>query len=162
MRKGNLISTLILFAKRAPNIHMVMPLRPSFLISGAETEIQLKNAIAYSYNEQLRAHPYFMVKNKDMLIRINYSDILWFESKQRTVILRSRKREISFYAKLTDLLPMLPQDQFIRCHQSFIVNADQVEWMDKTRRCLCMATKDEIEISRSYYPQVAAYMDAHR
>ena len=162
MRKRNLTSALILFAQKTPDIHKIMVLRPSFLFTDMDDYKQLGNAIAYVYNEWLHTHPFFSVKNKDILIRVNYSDILWFESQQRTVVLHGKKRKISFYGKLTDVLSMLPKDQFIRCHQSYIVNSDLVEQLDKTNRCLYMVTNDVIKIIKSYYTDVAAYIDARK
>ena len=162
MRKRNLTSTLILLTKNIPNIHKIMVLRPSFLLTGEDDWKLLGNAITYAYNEWLHTYPFFTVKNKEVLIRVNYSDILWFESQQRIVTLHGKKKEISFYGKLMDVIPMLPKDQFIRCHQSFIVNADLVEQLDKTSRCLYMVTNDMIKISKSYYADVVAYIDARK
>lgn len=159
LRKNNLISSLLFVARDAPKIHNIFIYRPSFLVTKLDDPGQLHEAVRLAFTEQLRAHPYFTVQNKDMLIRVNYEDIIWFESRQRIVILHGRKTEISFYAKLKDVQSMLPGERFVRCHQSCIVNMDMAERLDKTNRCFYMTSGDIVEISKSCYAQVTAYFE---
>ena len=51
-------------------------------------------------------------------------DILYFESDRRKVMIRcAGGREYSFYGKLDDVEQTLKKHDFVRCHQSFLVNA---------------------------------------
>jgi DNA-binding LytR/AlgR family response regulator len=161
LRSRNLICTIIFIARDTSKIRNIFIYRPSYLVTKPEDGRQLHAAVSWAYNEQIKARPYFMVKNKDELLKIYHSDILWFESRQRIVVLHGKKQEISFYAKLSDVHELLPKEHFIRCHQSYIVNTGMIIRVDKVLRHIYLATGDEIEISKSYYAQVMSFMEEH-
>lgn len=154
LRKKNLISSIIFVAKNAAKVGNLFIYRPSWLVTSLDDSRQLSEAFRFACKEQLRANPWFTVRNKEMIVRIHYEDIIWFESRQRIVILHGRKKEISFYAKLTEVQSLLPEEKFIRCHQSYIVNIHMIERVDKSARCFYTRTGDRIEISKSYYVAV--------
>ena len=55
-------------------------------------------------------------------------DVLYFESDRRKVLLRcTGGREYSFYDKLDNVEQTLKKHDFVRCHQSFLVNARRIE-----------------------------------
>lgn len=56
-----------------------------------------------------------------------YHDILYFEKLKRKVLIyaHGQEEQISFYATMDELIKQLP-DNFIRCHNSFIINIDAV------------------------------------
>ena len=55
-------------------------------------------------------------------------DILYFESDRRKVNIRcAGGREFSFYEKLDNVENTLKKHDFVRCHQSFLVNARKIE-----------------------------------
>ena len=160
VRKRNLTSSFIFVADKMPILNRIMPLRPSFLLPTRNLEETMERAVSYAYEEQSRLCPYFTINNKDALLRVFHKDIVWVESRQRKVVIHSKTQEISFYAKLTDIIPKFPSRQFLRCHQSYIVNAEHVERLDKATRYLHMKTGETISISRSYYDLVAAYFSS--
>lgn len=159
LRSRNLVSTIIFIARKPFKLHNILIYRPSFIITKMDDVKQIHSALVLAYNEQINARPYFTVKNKDEFIRINHADILWFESRQRVVILHSKNQKIYFYGKLSDIHQLLPKEHFVRCHQSFIVNYHMIQRVDRVNRCLYLITGDVIEISKSYYSQVMSYID---
>ena len=51
-------------------------------------------------------------------------DILYFESDKRKIIIHcAGEREYSFYGKLDSVEETLKKHDFVRCHQSFLINA---------------------------------------
>ncbi len=147
IRKQNFLSSILFISvkQQKPNI---LRYRPSAIITEVENGVQIKDAIGWAYREYCRAHPFFTVRNKDAIIRVRYADILWFESRQRIVTLHARHQDISFYAKLADVNNVIPQHEFIRCHQSYIVNVNNVRKIDKVNKRLYLSTSDSIEISK--------------
>lgn len=127
--------------------------RPTFLIH-VGNDSELIKSVRWCCNEQLHARSYFTVKNKDVQMRIKYDNISYFESHQRIVIMHTTQQKIEFYAKLGDVQVLLPDDIFVRCHQSYIVNMGRVKMLDKTAKCFVMLSGDTIDISKSYYSAV--------
>lgn len=62
--------------------------------------------------------------------RIPFEQILYLEVMNRKIYLHKNEKSISFYGKLNELEPMLP-DTFFRCHRSYIVNFDHVKHYKK-------------------------------
>lgn len=157
LRRRNLTATLLFVVDEHPyDVRALLPFRLSGLITNPEDDGHLTAAVRAACSEQFRVRPYFMVKNKDVLMRVDFSDISFFESRQRIVVMHTAKQNIEFYAKLTDVLDKLPQERFLRCHQSYVVNMGKIRSLDKTARCFRMASGQSIEISKSLYADAAA------
>ena len=160
LRKKNLISSIIFFnVSASQRLNNIVRYRPSYTTLLAESNEDLDAALRWCCNEQLRAHPFFTVKNKDVQMRIDHKNIAYFESRQRIVVMHTTKQDIEFYAKLTDVQSTLPSENFVRCHQSYIVNMNRVKTLDKTNRLFVLDTGITIEISKSQYPIVMAEYD---
>lgn len=157
IRAKNLISSIIFVMPDSSAAFPVLRYRPSALLAGFDNAAQLSEAFNYINKEYHRLNPYLVVKNKDMIMRIHYANILYLESNQRVVTLHCKNQKINFYAKLADVQSILPQNKFIRCHQSYLVNVDMVKKLDKRNRQIHMVTDEVIEISKSYYPQIQTY-----
>ena len=154
IRKKNFFVSVIFTSAGKELIPNLLKFRPTAYISDINSSEQIVSAITNSFNEQKYIRPYFTVKNKDMLMRISFNDIQYFESKKRIVALYTQNQVIEFYSKLDDVDALLPHDSFVRCHQSYIINLEKVKKLDKVNRCLITDKNQEIEISRSYYAQI--------
>ena len=159
LRKKNFYASLI-FLIGAEKRHNLLRYRPTAVISDLTNEQQIVNALRLTLEEQRYVRPYFTIKNRDAIVRVLFSDILYFESKKRIITLHSKERAIEFYGKLGDVLSYLPSDGFIRCHQSYIINTSHVERLDKVNRFITI-DRQQIEVSKSYYPQVVEYLVQH-
>lgn len=70
---------------------------------------------------------YFFVKSGFKSVRINFGDILYVEGlKEYVSIYTSGGRKFVKLAALKDLERILPQDQFLRIHKSYIVAVNKV------------------------------------
>ena len=74
---------------------------------------------------------FYIVKNASEVRNISLNDILYFESNRRVLIIYTTKGEITFYGKLDDVQKELEQKDFIRTHQSFLVNALKIKSVKK-------------------------------
>ncbi len=156
VRSRNLTAAVI-FVGEPAELTPLLRLRPSAVVSGQEAPL-LTDALHFCISEQLRCTTYFTVKNKDSFLRIQLEDISFFESRQRLAIVHSRKHTVEFYAKLSEVMAALPPQDFIRCHQSYIVNMHKISRLDKAGRCFILNNGTVIEISKSIYTQaVQAY-----
>ena len=157
IRSKNLIVSIIFFnAPRDLKLKEIIRFRPSYTTLLSEDNSDLDKALQWCCREQLHAHPYFPVKNKDVQMKVDYDNIWYFESKQRIVVMHTSQQAIEFYAKLSDVFASLPGDEFVRCHQSFIVNMNKVRTLEKANRLFILNSGTAIEISKSQYSSVVA------
>lgn len=75
------------------------------------------------------------------------ADILYFESSRRTVTLHTKQSSFIFYEKLDSIEKELRSCDFVRCHQSFLVNAKEIRTV-KTDS-LTLLNGDILPVSKS-------------
>ncbi|WP_339239689.1 LytTR family DNA-binding domain-containing protein [Paenibacillus sp. FSL R5-0517] len=87
----------------------------------------------YVQNKQ-NSRKIFQTKSGDKVISIEYNDILFFETSPQLhkVILHAKNRQVEFYGKLKALLEM--DSRFYRCHNSYVVNKDNISEIDFATR----------------------------
>ncbi|QOR34933.1 response regulator transcription factor [Clostridium sp. 'deep sea'] len=86
------------------------------------------------------------LKARELLIPFN--EIIYFESKVRTINLVTTTNKISYYGKLKDQLSKLPTTDFIRTHQSYIINFSYVRAIEKNQ--ITLTNNNLIPISNKY------------
>ncbi|MDF2611396.1 MAG: response regulator of the LytR/AlgR family [Lachnospiraceae bacterium] len=80
--------------------------------------------------------------------RILCRDILYIESRDKIILFHMTDRStLQCYAKLDEILKQLPEDSFIRCHQSYAVNVFHVTEMAESHFRIRSAV---INISKKY------------
>lgn len=79
----------------------------------------------------------------------HFTEIRFFEAKEKKVILHSRSRELSFNDTLQYLEQKLP-GYFIRCHRSFIVNSLFVKRTDLSKGLIYTEDEAVIPLSKKY------------
>ncbi len=80
--------------------------------------------------------------------RIPLDKIIYLESEKRKVIAHTLTEDISFYAKLDDVEKMIGDLHFLRCHQSYMVNENMIDSVERTS---IIAQGITIPMSRKYY-----------
>lgn len=85
---------------------------------------------------------------KKEVISINLKDINYVESNLRTIIIHCDEIKETIYKKLNEIEEILP-DNFIRCHQSYIVNMEKVNILARNK--FILKTGDKVPISQSKY-----------
>ena len=103
-------------------------------------DIKLQNKSGMKLAEELREK-----ENRVSIIALLYAEPDGNHGKR--IILKDRIAEFS--AGITELTGMLPEGQFIRCHNSYVVNLEHVEgvsWLS-----FQMDNGEKIPISRKYY-----------
>lgn len=98
---------------------------------------------------------YFYVKSGGMLVKINFSDIMFVESLQNYVIIHTIKEKIIAYSTLKNIFESLPGNDFIRVHKSYIVSVNHIDSVKGSRIIL---KENEIKISRDLRKDVIAKM----
>ena len=88
-----------------------------------------------------------------------FEEILYFESQEKRIYLRTRSREYGFYDTLEQLSGRLPEG-FLRCHKSFIVNLSFLRGVNLSRNTLDLEGDIAVPVSRTYKPAVKAWKAA--
>ncbi len=92
---------------------------------------------------------YFKVKNSNDYIIVNTKDILYFESIEKKILLKTNNKEYLFYSNFCSVLEQLPK-HFIRCHKGFVVNTTKIFEMQFSKMKIFLLNGDELPISRTY------------
>ncbi|MDO4568330.1 MAG: LytTR family DNA-binding domain-containing protein [Clostridia bacterium] len=96
------------------------------------------------------ANQRFIIDTKGAVLSIPYRDIEYFESFKHNVTVHCINGTLYTYsAKLSDVVNMLPQGRFVRCHQSYAVNIQHISALSKTQKEIVMASGAKLPISRS-------------
>ncbi len=74
---------------------------------------------------------FYTVKTSSVIKNIPLDEISYFESKLRVIIVHTKNDEITFYGKLDSIEKELAEKDFIRIHQSFLVNALKIKALSK-------------------------------
>lgn len=91
--------------------------------------------------------------------RIFLNQVFYVSAQGRKVLFHMRDEDISAYAKLNDLEETLKDSDFIRCHQSYLVNK---KFVQSHSRILLTVAGEEIPISRKYIESVRNIMKVEK
>ena len=82
-----------------------------------------------------RTHKVYTVRFGGRKISVDYNDILFFETSGNIhkVILHGKDRQIEFSGTIKELADTL-DDNFVRCHRSFLVNKNNIKEVDVKKR----------------------------
>lgn len=80
-------------------------------------------------------------------------DILFFEAQTKKVAVKTFGQEVLFYDSIESISENLPA-YFIRCHRSYIVNANHIKSAHFGDMTICLKDNSKIPMSRSYKSDV--------
>ncbi len=114
----------------------------------------LENAFNHIFGEclgELKKHTtdFYTIETPSLAKKISLDEILYFESKLRLIKLHTKNEEISFYGKLDEIEKELEQKDFLRIHQSFLVNATKIKSLTKEEAVLVSGINLPVSKSRA-------------
>lgn len=93
---------------------------------------------------------HIFVKSEYKLVRVNLADVLYIESlRDYIAIYTTGKQKIMSLDSLRNMESVLPPDEFMRVHKSYIVSLKQISFLEKSR----------IVINGEYIPIGESYQD---
>lgn len=100
---------------------------------------------------------YLFIKSEYRIIRINFRDIKYIESKREYVKIYLEGREpITSLMSIKKLEEVLPDNIFMRVHRSFIVNLNKITVVERNR--IVFDNKVYIPVSENYGEKFQKYM----
>ena len=104
-------------------------------------------AVLHAALEELdvEAEKYYVIEQKSGSIRLPLSSVKYFASDRRTVHAVTTGEEYTFYEKLSDLEPRLPE-AFVRIHNRYLVH---MKYLEAIRQNTAVVAGEELPVSRS-------------
>lgn len=87
------------------------------------------------------------------------SEILYIESNRNKLMIHTVRETIPYYGRMDEVACRLPQKQFLRCHQSFLVNMDRISAAEKdflmeTGEVIPIRVRERKAIREAYYQYI--------
>ncbi|SDK42715.1 DNA-binding response regulator, LytR/AlgR family [Catalinimonas alkaloidigena] len=98
------------------------------------------------------ASPFVFIKDGTKLVKVRWDDILYIEGLKDYVAIHTRQQKIVSLQRLKTLENLLPADNFIRVHHSYIVALEGIDAVHK----------NEVQIGQSLIPISDTYKKAFR
>lgn len=95
--------------------------------------------------EKCDTKKYMVLKSRGEVHRIYHDDVIYIESEKKSLHIHTNKSAITCISKMSDMESKMPEE-FIRIHQSFLVNANYIDVFDSTKVKLNIGK--ELPISR--------------
>lgn len=131
-----------------------LALRPAGHLNTAADECSILRYCLECAKEQTESKHVLQLKTKRGNYAISADTIIYCQSDQKYVLLVTDSGQVyRKLGKLSALQPLLPQ-QFVRTHQSFLVNWDRVTGLDRTAWELILEDGSRIAVSRTYQQSV--------
>ncbi len=90
----------------------------------------------------------FQFQKGNMMCRIPYGEILYFESRNKQIRLKSEQEEYYFYEKLDNVEKDVASGNFIRIHKSYLVNYHYIKSYGAEN--IKMLDEEVLPVSRKY------------
>lgn len=127
-------------------------LRPAnisgFLIKPIDSGLLEEHLRKIAREEQKKELASLVVKNKGTVHSIRFEQILYLESVGHVVTIYTKTEAHNCYNRLEKLYERLPA-YFVQCHKSYVVNMNEIRWMDKSQ--MVMENEIKIPISKARY-----------
>jgi len=101
-------------------------------------------------SEKIYKRDYFFVKTEYRMQRIDFDDILYIEGMKEYLRIHTRTEKIMTLLSFKAIEELLPADNFIRVHKSYIVAINKIDCVEKNR----------ISIGKHLIPVSDTYRDA--
>ena len=85
-------------------------------------------------------------------VALEIPSILYLESRNHSLIVRTDKREQCFRMSLTEAEGLLPAEQFCRCHNSYLVNMARIGQIG--RRELTLSDGTQLPVSKRFHDTI--------
>ncbi len=99
----------------------------NYSIQQNAAEKPIKNVALAEGETDLVINDHLLIKDNYHFIKIALSDILWFESDNNYVEIKTLQKKFVIRCSLKRLLDQLPINDFVKCHKQFIINILRVE-----------------------------------
>lgn len=127
-------------------------------LTSNDTELSSEKQIQ-PVNSQPVTTNFIFIKDGTKLIKVKFEDILYIEGLKDYVSIITKEKKIVSLQAMKTLEAQLPENQFIRVHNSYIVYCPAIEVVEKDR---ILIAKNYIPISDTYKKAFKDYLDRNQ
>lgn len=100
--------------------------------------------------EPVNRKPHIWISNQHGYYKIYVQLLRYIETSNRQLCFQYGSRKLYFHGKMSSLEQQLPPEQFFRCNNSYIVNVDYIEKIEKdlNRYRITLITGEVLPLSR--------------
>lgn len=98
-------------------------------------------------------YTYFKVSGK--LIKVIHTDLLYAQSVKDYIMIRTTKGNLLTHLTMKSLTELLPVNQFVRVHRSYLINVTK---MDRVERTSVVVAGAEIPVGENYRDSIWKYL----
>lgn len=102
----------------------------------------------FSQESKLLVKDAVFVRHEGSLVKVKFDDILWLKGDGNYTTLITKKAVFSVRNILKEFEGVLPQDQFLRIHKSYIVQVSEIQSINTKE---VMVGNDLVPVGRTYY-----------
>lgn len=99
-------------------------------------------------NSKLLVKDAIFVRNKGNLVKVKFTDIMWLKGDGNYTTLVTRNEVYSLRNILKEFETVLPANDFIRIHKSYIARVDEINTINARE---LIVGKDSIPVGRTYF-----------
>lgn len=105
----------------------------------------------FSQDSKLLVKDAVFVRHEGSLVKVKFDDILWLKGDGNYTTLITKRAVFSVRNILKEFESVLPEDQFIRIHKSYIVQVSEILSINTKE---VMVGSDLVPVGRTYYHQL--------
>ncbi len=105
----------------------------------------------YTNKDELLIKDALFVRDKGCLKKINFKDILWLKGDGNYTTLVAKGKVYSLRNILKEFEAILPDDEFVRIHKSFLVRIDKIETISPKE---VTVVNQKVPVGRTYYQKL--------
>jgi two-component system LytT family response regulator len=79
------------------------------------------------YRGQTVSNDFIFAENDGKKLKINFCDITYVEGARNYIIIATDKQKIITYRSMNSLQSLLPREQFMRVHKSYIISVSKIQ-----------------------------------
>lgn len=102
----------------------------------------------FSQDSKLLVKDAVFVRHEGSLVKVKFDDILWLKGDGNYTTLITKKAVFSVRNILKEFETVLPQDQFLRIHKSYIVQVSEIQSINTKE---VIVGNDSVPVGRTYY-----------
>jgi DNA-binding LytR/AlgR family response regulator len=150
LRENNCSSILIFITSAPEYVYYAFDVEAFHYILKPIDNTKLTDILCNAINKVLQSkNEFIIIQANRQNIKIELSEIIYFEITGRVIKAHSNEAIYEFYEKLSVLEQKLPNDEFFRCHKSYLINLSYVTSFEKNE--ITLNNTEKIPLSKLRY-----------
>ncbi len=129
--------------------YMLKPISFERFLQGSNKALEQIKLIKAAKNKGIPNKDFINLKSNHKIYKVKYEDIYYVEGLKEYVTFYTKDKKIVVLESLKKLENILPQEQFLRIHKSYIINTFAVESI----------YGNQLEVNKKYLPVGKMYLD---